>query len=221
MHDKETDDASRQRSQAPRAHAHEAYTTARAHILDKSRAKKAASAAPRAPAPAVVKPEDYAALAGKSDDTMKKKTGRTWREWLRLLEDEGAKNMTHTAVAALVNEKYQIDGWWAQTVTVGYERLKGIRARGQRLDGTYEANKSRTYSVPVSTLFDAWADERNATVGWINRESRCAPQTHRNHCALAGATAPSLQWVLRRKAAARARLRFSIRNCVTRKARAG
>ncbi|HEU4747545.1 MAG TPA: hypothetical protein VFS56_03525, partial [Gemmatimonadaceae bacterium] len=46
----------------------------------------------------------------------------------------------------------------SQAVTVGYERIKGIRARGQRLDGSYEASKSRTYNVPVKTLFDAWAD---------------------------------------------------------------
>jgi len=42
-------------------------------------------------------------------------------------------------------------------VTVGYERIKGIRARGQRRDGTYEANKSKTFNVPVAKLFDAWA----------------------------------------------------------------
>jgi uncharacterized protein YndB with AHSA1/START domain len=45
-----------------------------------------------------------------------------------------------------------------QAVTVGYERIKGLRARGQRRDGTYEANKSRTFNVSVTALFDAWAD---------------------------------------------------------------
>jgi hypothetical protein len=43
-------------------------------------------------------------------------------------------------------------------VTVGYERIKGLRARGQRLDGSYEVSKSRTFTVPVARLFDAWAD---------------------------------------------------------------
>jgi len=42
-------------------------------------------------------------------------------------------------------------------VTVGYERIKGIRARGQRRDGSYEASKSRTFDVPVTRLFNAWA----------------------------------------------------------------
>ena len=45
-------------------------------------------------------------------------------------------------------------------MTVGYERIKGLRARGQRRDGSYEATKSRTFDVPVTTLFDAFADKK-------------------------------------------------------------
>src|SRR5262249_630364 len=59
-----------------------------------------------------------------------------------------------------VAEKYEVDSWWAQTVTVGYERIKGLRARGQRRDGRYDATKSRTFKVAVETLFAAWADAR-------------------------------------------------------------
>jgi hypothetical protein len=41
-------------------------------------------------------------------------------------------------------------------VTVGYERVRGLRDVGQRRGGTYEANKSKTMSVPVSRLYRAW-----------------------------------------------------------------
>jgi hypothetical protein len=44
-------------------------------------------------------------------------------------------------------------------VTVGYERLKGLRERGQRRGGSYEVSKSKTFNVPVAVLFDAWADD--------------------------------------------------------------
>jgi hypothetical protein len=60
-------------------------------------------------------------------------------------------------ISALVSEKYKVPDWWTQTVTVGYERIKGLRARGQRRDGTFEATKSRTIGVPVTKLFRAWA----------------------------------------------------------------
>ncbi|HEY6146744.1 MAG TPA: SRPBCC domain-containing protein, partial [Thermoanaerobaculia bacterium] len=50
--------------------------------------------------------------------------------------------------------------WWTQMVTVGYERIRGLRERGQRRGGSHEASKSRTINVPVETLFDAFANER-------------------------------------------------------------
>ena len=93
-----------------------------------------------------------------SDVALKAKTGCTWERWVHALDRHGAEQMSHRDIAALVSTKYKIDGWWSQTVTVGYERIKGLRARGQRRDGTYEASKSRTFNVPVTTLFDAWAD---------------------------------------------------------------
>ena len=137
----------------------EAYTTARAQIVKKTGAttRTTAPAAPP-PAPTVAKP-DYEALAGFKDAIIKEKTGCTWERWVFALDRHGAAEMSHREIAELVNTKYKVGPWWGQMVTVGYERIKGLRARGQRRDGSYEANKSRTYDVPVATLFEAWHDE--------------------------------------------------------------
>jgi hypothetical protein len=133
----------------------EAYTTARAHIIKKPKTKTVSRAgATRTPK------VDYAALTGMSAASIKAKTGCTWERWVRALDYHGAKEMAHRDIVSLVNKKYKIDGWWSQSVTVGYERIKGLRARGQRRDGSYEATKSRTFNVPVATLFDAWADDK-------------------------------------------------------------
>lgn len=45
-------------------------------------------------------------------------------------------------------------------MTVGYERIKGLRARGQRRDGAWECNKSRTCPAPVEAAFDAFTSAR-------------------------------------------------------------
>jgi uncharacterized protein YndB with AHSA1/START domain len=45
-------------------------------------------------------------------------------------------------------------------VTVGYERIRGLRSRGQRRSGSWEASKSKTIAVPVEKLFDAFANAR-------------------------------------------------------------
>ena len=133
----------------------EAYTTARSHILNKPRKKSSA---------------DYAALAGMSDAVIKQKTGCTWERWVKALDHDGAATLSHAEIAALVKKTYNVGDWWSQTVTVGYERIKGLRAKGQRRDGTYEASKSRTFDVPVRTLFEAWADDRTRR-RWLNGAS--------------------------------------------------
>lgn len=142
----------------------ESYTAARAHVLAKPSSKPRTTAlratesrktsVARAPRP------NYAALAGYSDEVLKARTGCTWERWVGVLDYYRADKMAHRDIAALVNKKFKIEGWWSQAVTVGYERIKGLRARGQRRDGSYEANKSRTYNVPAGTLFDAWANAR-------------------------------------------------------------
>lgn len=140
----------------------ESYTASRTKILARDSidpTQTARSGRSRASRPAVARP-DYAALAGFADTAVKAKTGCTWDRWVAALDYHGAARMSHGEIAALVSTKYKIDGWWAQAVTVGYERIKGLRARGQRRDGTYEVNRSRTYPVPVQVLFDAWADRR-------------------------------------------------------------
>ena len=142
----------------------EAYTAARAHIIKKPKA--AAVSKPNSATDSV----DYAGLAGMSNEKVKAKTGCTWERWVYALDRKGAEKMSHRDIAALVSEKYKVDGWWSQTVTVGYERIKGLRARGQRRDGTYETTKSRTFNVPVTTLFDAWADAKIRR-RWLNGES--------------------------------------------------
>jgi len=127
----------------------EAYTTARAHLLEQ---KPAAAVRPTA--------IDYPKLAGRSDAVLKEKTGCTWQRWVKALDNAQAYTWSHREIATYVHEKYTVPGWWAQTVTVGYERIKGLRAIGQRRDGSFEASKSRTFAVPLVRLYRACHDSR-------------------------------------------------------------
>ena len=133
----------------------EAYTTARAQLLNKKHAP-----AP-APAPATLATAaDYATLAGRSDAAVKAQTGCTWERWVKALDRVAAHTWPHRRIAQYVHEKYKVPGWWAQTVTVGYERIKGLRAIGQRRDGAFEATKSKVFAVPLPRLYRAFSDTR-------------------------------------------------------------
>lgn len=156
------DDAPTEGSQAPssRSNEQEAYTAARANIIKKTDSVRPANSGwvAETDRPVAPKPSEYARLAGMSDAKVKAQTGCGWERWVKALDHHGAENMSHREIAELVSKKYKTPDWWAQTVTVGYERIKGLRARGQRRDGTYEVSKSRTFDVPVGNLFGAWSD---------------------------------------------------------------
>ncbi|MFQ5890996.1 MAG: hypothetical protein ACE5JR_13275 [Gemmatimonadota bacterium] len=122
----------------------ESYTTARSKLLDKKN-----------PLPA-----DYARLAGMSDDAVRVRTGKSWKQWVRALDAIDATRMPHRKIAEHVYENYDVSGWWAQTVTVGYERIRGLREVGQRRGGDFEANKSKTIAVPIAKLYRAFSEKR-------------------------------------------------------------
>ena len=130
----------------------ESYTSARAHLRKQK-------PTPAVPAPAAA-PASYAKLAGRTDAILKEKTGCTWERWVNALDYKKAYTWPHREIAKYVHEKYKVPGWWAQTVTVGYERIKGLRAVGQRRDGSFEANKSKTLPVPLARLYRAFHDGR-------------------------------------------------------------
>ncbi|HEV8239234.1 MAG TPA: hypothetical protein VGS57_07700 [Thermoanaerobaculia bacterium] len=132
----------------------ESYTSARVHVLGKrdGGAKKAKV--------------DYATLAGMSDEAIAAKTGCTWEKWVNHLDYFGAADKPHREIVDHVHGKFGIPGWWAQTVTVGYERIRGLRAIGQRRSGSYETTKSKTIAVPLERLYAAFADAK-ARKRWL------------------------------------------------------
>jgi len=100
---------------------------------------------------------NYAKLAGMSDASIKAKTGCTWERWTNALDYAGAQEWPHRQIAEYVHEKFKVGDWWSQTVTVGYERIKGLRQIGQRRDGSFEAAKSKTFAVPLARLYRSWS----------------------------------------------------------------
>jgi len=136
----------------------ESYTTARAQLLRDKKAKPVEAAAPTPVAAAKPKPADYAKIAGMSDAAVKKATGCTWESWVNALDYAKADTLAHAEIAKYVKKHFKTPDWWTQMVVVGYERIKGLRAHGQRRDGTYEVSKSKTVAAPIGDLFDAFKD---------------------------------------------------------------
>lgn len=118
----------------------ERYTAARAHLL---------------PADEEAAPAYTPAM---SPDAVRSATGREWDEWFALLDEWGATEREHKAIAAWLGAEHGVPGWWAQNVTVEYERSRGLRAPGSGRDGLFSVGASRTVAVPVERLYAAFVD---------------------------------------------------------------
>jgi len=139
----------------------ESYTTARFQLLKQPDGAPGLPPAPDFSATGQTRrAPDFAKLAGMSDAAVKNATGCTWEKWVAALDYAGAAKMSHRAIADYVHTTYKVPSWWTQTVTVGYERIKGLREIGQRRGGGYEATKSKTLAAPAAAVFRAFADGR-------------------------------------------------------------
>lgn len=110
-----------------------------------------------------------------TDQTLRDRTGEGWEHWLAVLDDWGAVERNHTEIARHLREELAVDGWWSQTIAVGYERARGMRAVGETAHG-FTATATRTVNVPVEALFDAFMDEsmREQWLGEAQLEVRTA-----------------------------------------------
>ena len=142
----------------------ERYGAARRTLID-----RAAAGAPRR----------WAAEPELGDDAVRDATGRGWDEWCDLVDAWPGHADGHAAVAAHLQDAHDVDGWWAQTITVGWERITGRRLPHQMADGTFTAARTRTVTVDADAVRAALLDddERAGLFPGIATELRSKPTT--------------------------------------------
>jgi len=89
------------------------------------------------------------------DDALHRQTGRDWAAWCKLLDAEGAATLTHQQIVAIVRDKFDGGSWWSQMITVGYERLRGLRQVGQGrakgAAGAFAVSANKTLPIDAAT----------------------------------------------------------------------
>ncbi len=144
----------------------ERYAAARRHV---TAVVDEAATAPVEPAQPTTKDlPPRVADPGMADDGIRKGTGQGWDDWFRELDAWGATSRTHTEIARHVGTSYDITGWWAQTVTVGYERARGMRARHETTRG-FEVSVSKTVAAPPEIVWPSVADPASLA-SWVGSE---------------------------------------------------
>ncbi|MGW1085781.1 DUF4287 domain-containing protein [Streptomyces sp. NPDC002596] len=93
-----------------------------------------------------------------SADALRERTGRDWDDWFSVLDAWDATRHTHAEIAAHLRTEHGMDGWYAQSVTVGYEQERGLRQVGQSSTGDWRTSASRTVAAPAERVLAAFTD---------------------------------------------------------------
>lgn len=83
-------------------------------------------------------------------------TGTSLAEWTDRLDEASGRDLDHTAIARMLVERWEVEEWWAQGVTVAYEQVIGRRVVGQSCDGDFSASASRTVPGTPTQVRDRW-----------------------------------------------------------------
>jgi len=121
----------------------ESYTAAHHQLTERADCRQPPSATP------VEMPTSNAALEGA--------TGRGWDEWLAILDEWPATEHDHPEIVRWLTSEHGVGGWWAQSVTVGYERARGRRTKYQTSAG-FAAGVSRTISASPARLYESFVE---------------------------------------------------------------
>ncbi len=104
------------------------------------------------------------------EESVRAKTGRGWEAWFSLLDAWGAMEKGHAPTAKHLEETYFLSGWWAQTVTVEYERVRGLREVGQRGE-EFVAAVQRTIRASPEAAYAALTEPDHLS-RWITHNAR-------------------------------------------------
>ena len=143
----------------------ERYTTARRHVLKDLQGARGAQGAQGAQRAQGARSAET--KGGMSDAASIKKTGHDLAHWFRVLDRFGAVDRGHTASAKHLYEAHDVDGWYAQGITVAYERERGVRGMNQRCDGAFEVSASKVMNATTKQVVKAFSDARTRAK-WIN-----------------------------------------------------
>ncbi len=138
----------------------ERYAAARRHVVTDDVQAPVRPSQPALP-PRVADP-------GMSDAGIRKGTGRGWDDWFRDLDAWDATARMHTEIARYLHETFEINGWWAQGVTVGYERARGMRARHETTRG-FEVTVSKTIAATPDALWP-FLDDAAQRERWVGAD---------------------------------------------------
>jgi uncharacterized protein YndB with AHSA1/START domain len=106
-----------------------------------------------------------------SDESTRARTGKGLAQWYALLDRWGAASKGHATTARYLLEDHGLSPWWSQSVTIAYERERGLRAVGQRSTRDFVVSLQRTVDTTPERAFAAWTNARHVS-RWFTTKAK-------------------------------------------------
>lgn len=90
-----------------------------------------------------------------TDESAKAATGRTMSDWFKFIDSAGGPDQGRKKIVELLWKEQGVDPWWANAVSVEYERSKNLRKKDGTLQG-YMICVSKTVGAGADLAFNAF-----------------------------------------------------------------
>lgn len=72
-------------------------------------------------------PKPQTNFAKISDEKVKERTGKSWKQWHKIIDGLKVETNGHRFVVMTLYNKHKLSSWWSQAVTIHYEWEHGLR----------------------------------------------------------------------------------------------
>lgn len=110
--------------------------------------------------------QDFEKIGKVSSASVSKGTGKSWKQWVEILGDAGARAWTHQEIVAVLRKKYRLTPWWQQGVAHGFEVAIGRRQAGQDLKGNFMVTTTKSLPWDAKRVWKALMSEAGQKV-WL------------------------------------------------------
>ena len=112
-----------------------------------------------------------------SEEAVKKATGKSWEQWIRIIDGFGGRKLEHKEIAQKLAEKKLINSsWWRQSVTVAYEYARGRRELGETKNSGFEIGAQKTVNQNARNVWKFLMSKQGQKI-WLGDTLNFKPLT--------------------------------------------
>jgi hypothetical protein len=109
---------------------------------------------------------EYPKIGRITSESVHKGTGKTWDQWVAILDKAGARPWTHQEIVAFLKKKHKLGPWWQQGVAMGYEIATGTRVEGQNAKGEYGLTVTKSIRLDAKKVLKFFMSEEGMAI-WL------------------------------------------------------